>query len=179
MVGIENPKTARAYRVKLPHLTRPPRVTIHTSNSEQPTSYHGFTAPAGADTPRNSLHMRNGARDHHTTTAPRGPRIARRMCAPLRPSIHPLPHLAHRVPWYAPPLVCCAGHSPDPRSWCAPTAYWCERPALFSAIADAKTEQERSIAVLKWFIVSLLRISATTPGLLSAAEHAQGPVHVP
>ncbi|KAH9916255.1 Oxysterol-binding protein [Epithele typhae] len=34
-------------------------------------------------------------------------------------------------------------------------AYWCERPALFSAIADAKNEQERSIAVLKWFISTL------------------------
>ena len=33
-------------------------------------------------------------------------------------------------------------------------AYWCERPALFAAIADAKTEKDRSIAVLKWFIVS-------------------------
>ena len=37
----------------------------------------------------------------------------------------------------------------------ARTAYWCERPELFAAIADAKDEKERSIAVLKWFIVSL------------------------
>ncbi|KAI0789174.1 Oxysterol-binding protein [Abortiporus biennis] len=34
-------------------------------------------------------------------------------------------------------------------------AYWCERPELFSAIADAKTDEERSIAVLKWFISTL------------------------
>ncbi|KAH9856354.1 Oxysterol-binding protein [Lenzites betulinus] len=34
-------------------------------------------------------------------------------------------------------------------------AYWCERPALFAAIADAKDEKERSIAVLKWFISTL------------------------
>ncbi|TBU39300.1 Oxysterol-binding protein [Dichomitus squalens] len=34
-------------------------------------------------------------------------------------------------------------------------AYWCERPALFAAIADAQTEQDRSIAVLKWFISTL------------------------
>ncbi|THH16752.1 hypothetical protein EUX98_g9254 [Antrodiella citrinella] len=34
-------------------------------------------------------------------------------------------------------------------------AYWCERPDLFAAIADAKTEEERSIAVLRWFISTL------------------------
>ncbi|RDX43664.1 Oxysterol-binding protein [Lentinus brumalis] len=34
-------------------------------------------------------------------------------------------------------------------------AYWCERPDLFAAIADAKTEKDRSIAVLKWFISTL------------------------
>ena len=33
-------------------------------------------------------------------------------------------------------------------------AYWCERPELFSAIADAATEEDRSLAVLDWFIVS-------------------------
>lgn len=32
-------------------------------------------------------------------------------------------------------------------------AYWCERPELFSAIADATTDEERSVAVLRWFIV--------------------------
>lgn len=32
-------------------------------------------------------------------------------------------------------------------------AYWCERPELFAAIADGKTAEERSILVLKWFIV--------------------------
>ncbi|OJT14725.1 Protein KES1 [Trametes pubescens] len=34
-------------------------------------------------------------------------------------------------------------------------AYWCERPALFAAIADAQDEKSRSIAVLKWFISTL------------------------
>jgi len=34
-------------------------------------------------------------------------------------------------------------------------AYWCERPELFSAIADAKSDEERSVAVLKWFISTL------------------------
>ncbi|KZT66759.1 Oxysterol-binding protein [Daedalea quercina L-15889] len=34
-------------------------------------------------------------------------------------------------------------------------AYWCERPELFSDIADAKDEESRSIAVLKWFISTL------------------------
>ncbi|RPD60801.1 Oxysterol-binding protein [Lentinus tigrinus ALCF2SS1-7] len=34
-------------------------------------------------------------------------------------------------------------------------AYWCERPGLFAAIGDAETEQDRSIAVLKWFISTL------------------------
>lgn len=33
-------------------------------------------------------------------------------------------------------------------------AYWCEYPALFAAIADGKTEEERAQAVLRWFIVS-------------------------
>ena len=37
------------------------------------------------------------------------------------------------------------------------TAYWCERPELFAAIADAKSDEERSVAVLKWFIVSATR----------------------
>ncbi|KAG0700496.1 hypothetical protein DFH29DRAFT_619431 [Suillus ampliporus] len=34
-------------------------------------------------------------------------------------------------------------------------AYWCERPELFAAIADEKTEQARASAVLKWFISTL------------------------
>lgn len=34
-------------------------------------------------------------------------------------------------------------------------AYWCERPELFAAIADGKTEQARAFAVLKWFISTL------------------------
>lgn len=35
------------------------------------------------------------------------------------------------------------------------TAYWCERPELFSAISEAKTDEDRSVAVLKWFISTL------------------------
>jgi hypothetical protein len=34
-------------------------------------------------------------------------------------------------------------------------AYWCERPELFSAIADQKTEEDRTLAVVKWFISTL------------------------
>ncbi|EAU87574.2 oxysterol binding protein [Coprinopsis cinerea okayama7 len=34
-------------------------------------------------------------------------------------------------------------------------AYWCERPDLFAAIADAKEGEERHLAVLKWFISTL------------------------
>ncbi|KAJ7147309.1 hypothetical protein C8R46DRAFT_1129959 [Mycena filopes] len=34
-------------------------------------------------------------------------------------------------------------------------AYWCERPELFAHIADAKTSEERALAVLKWFISTL------------------------
>ncbi|KAH9834466.1 Oxysterol-binding protein [Rhodofomes roseus] len=34
-------------------------------------------------------------------------------------------------------------------------AYWCERPEVFSSIADATDEESRSIAVLKWFISTL------------------------
>jgi hypothetical protein len=33
-------------------------------------------------------------------------------------------------------------------------AYWCEHPDLFAAIADASNEEDRALAVLKWFIVS-------------------------
>ncbi|KAF8596933.1 Oxysterol-binding protein [Ceratobasidium sp. AG-I] len=34
-------------------------------------------------------------------------------------------------------------------------AYWSERPELFAAIADGKTEADRAKAVLKWFISTL------------------------
>ncbi|TFK19365.1 Oxysterol-binding protein [Coprinopsis marcescibilis] len=34
-------------------------------------------------------------------------------------------------------------------------AYWCERPDLFAAIADAKEGEARHLAVLKWFISTL------------------------
>ncbi|TDL26967.1 Oxysterol-binding protein [Rickenella mellea] len=34
-------------------------------------------------------------------------------------------------------------------------AYWCERPALFAAIPEGKTNEERALAVLKWFISTL------------------------
>jgi len=34
-------------------------------------------------------------------------------------------------------------------------AYWCERPALFAAIADAKDNEARALAVLRWFIGTL------------------------
>ncbi|KAJ2915334.1 hypothetical protein MD484_g5055, partial [Candolleomyces efflorescens] len=34
-------------------------------------------------------------------------------------------------------------------------AYWCERPDLFAAIADAKEGEDRHIAVLRWFISTL------------------------
>ncbi|KIN96639.1 hypothetical protein M404DRAFT_162675 [Pisolithus tinctorius Marx 270] len=34
-------------------------------------------------------------------------------------------------------------------------AYWCERPELFAKIADGMSEEERALAVLKWFISTL------------------------
>ncbi|KAG7087619.1 Oxysterol binding protein, variant 2 [Marasmius oreades] len=34
-------------------------------------------------------------------------------------------------------------------------AYWCEHPELFAAIADQKNEEDRAIAVLKWFVSTL------------------------
>ncbi|KAF6750809.1 oxysterol binding protein [Ephemerocybe angulata] len=34
-------------------------------------------------------------------------------------------------------------------------AYWCERPDLFCAIADAKEGEERHLAVLQWFLSTL------------------------
>ncbi|KAF9445032.1 oxysterol binding protein [Macrolepiota fuliginosa MF-IS2] len=34
-------------------------------------------------------------------------------------------------------------------------AYWCERPDLFAAIADAKDNEARAVAILRWFISTL------------------------
>ena len=34
-------------------------------------------------------------------------------------------------------------------------AYWCERPDVFAAIAEAEPGQDRILAVLKWFISTL------------------------
>jgi len=34
-------------------------------------------------------------------------------------------------------------------------AYWCDRPDLFAAIPDAKTPEDRALAVLRWFISTL------------------------
>ena len=34
------------------------------------------------------------------------------------------------------------------------TAYWCKRPELFVAIADAKDGEDRALSVLNWFIAS-------------------------
>lgn len=74
--------------------------------------------------------------------------LVRRSVVFDRPAIHPLAHLPHRVPWCVRPTLCpCVGS--DARR----EAYWCERPELFAAISDAKTDEERSVAVLKWFIV--------------------------
>ena len=39
------------------------------------------------------------------------------------------------------------------RSW--NVAYWCERPEVFAAIADAKPGHDRAVAVLRWFISTL------------------------
>jgi len=39
-------------------------------------------------------------------------------------------------------------------------AYWCERPDLFAAIADAKPGAERHHAVLRWFIVGASLLGA-------------------
>jgi hypothetical protein len=34
-------------------------------------------------------------------------------------------------------------------------AYWCERPELFAAIADARDSEDRALRVLRWFISTL------------------------
>ena len=60
-------------------------------------------------------------------------------------------------------------------------AYWCERPDLFAAIADAKEGEDRHIAVLRWFIVRLCPM-VSFPFILmrfgSAVEHVEGSVHL-
>ena len=40
-----------------------------------------------------------------------------------------------------------------------PAAYWCERPHLFAAIADAHDSEARALAVLRWFIVLFFSLS--------------------
>lgn len=34
-------------------------------------------------------------------------------------------------------------------------AYWCERPVLFAAIADARDAEDRALRVLRWFVSTL------------------------
>lgn len=66
-------------------------------------------------------------------------------------------------------------------------AYWGEHPELFAAIADGKSEEDRALRVLRWFIVrtptllhSIARIGLgahwPSPFLL---VHAQRPIYIP
>ncbi|TFY65551.1 hypothetical protein EVG20_g5532 [Dentipellis fragilis] len=79
-----------------------------------------------------------------------------------RPAIHPLPRLAHRVPWCV-PLALFSPPTPyfllirSPTYPCLhfPFSYWCEHPELFAAIPRGKTPEARALAVLKWFICTL------------------------
>jgi len=52
------------------------------------------------------------------------------------------------------------------------SAYWCEHPELFAAIADAPTEEDRALAVLKWFIVSIIPLYAADMRLTSPIDGA-------
>ena len=50
--------------------------------------------------------------------------------------------------------------------WRLRAAYWCERPELFAAIADGRTEEDRALAVLRWFIVSCSSFLFINPRVL-------------
>ena len=64
------------------------------------------------------------------------------------PAVHPLPDIPYRVSRQANLCINVL------RSLiCPPPAYWCERPELFARIADGKDAEERTLAVLRWFIV--------------------------
>lgn len=56
-------------------------------------------------------------------------------------------------------------------------AYWCERPDLFAAIADAKPGYERSMAVLRWFIVRLHLLLSSSLFSWLVLEHSERPVY--
>lgn len=59
------------------------------------------------------------------------------------------------------------------------SAYWCEHPELFAAIADQNTEEQRTLAVVKWFIVSIYTHSSTyISDLLFRLEHSERPIYV-
>ena len=98
-----------------------------------------------------------------------------------RAAVYPLAHLAHGVPWCA---VTCLPWTDKAGiltlRTCPPTqiAYWCERPELFAAIADGKTEIDRFLAVLKWFIVrfrnGLIRFVSAN---MSDPEYVEGAIH--
>ena len=64
-------------------------------------------------------------------------------------SIHPLPNLVERFPGYVASTFIARYHCLR-----LSTAYWCERPELFAAIADAKDGEDRVLAVLNWFIAN-------------------------
>ena len=111
----------------------------------------------------------------HFLAAPQNRVVLRRPLILDRAAVYPLTHLAHGVPWCA---VTCLPWTDNAGILtlraCPPTrtAYWCERPGLFAAIADAKTEQARSIAVLKWFIVSVAPYSPENIYSMAISEHA-------
>lgn len=100
---------------------------------------------------------------------------ARRRCAPTRSQPTSIASFSGDLSSLtAPPFIL------SPVSLTEFPAYWCERPDLFAAIADAKEGEERHLAVLKWFIVRRHH-SAPAPSSshsIALTEHPQGPVHL-
>ncbi|RDB19666.1 Protein KES1 [Hypsizygus marmoreus] len=70
------------------------------------------------------------------------------------PSLHPLPRLPPEFP-----------------------AYWCEHPDIFAAIADAKDDESRALAVLRWFIVCLLSSPHLPPHHVPCRAHSKANTH--
>ena len=65
-------------------------------------------------------------------------------------AFHLIACISHRIPWYV-----VGSPSAQPTLTVRGSAYWCEYPELFAAIASAKPGEERALTVLRWFIVRL------------------------
>jgi len=57
------------------------------------------------------------------------------------------------------------------------SAYWCERPELFGAIADGTTPEDRARRVLKWFISTLKGQYTSRNETMGSEKKCVSPLH--